>query len=205
MTWRGLFALLILCLLLAGAVVLERRDPERFMERLPASTTGQVAAAAPQAGGGGGPAGNTYRPPGDTAFQVIEERPLFAQDRLPFEKDSAQTDDGPAPPQSLTGLALTGIITGGGERIAIVQLNSPPRPGAESWSLRVGGDLRGWTVEEIGEDYMVLVNGASRHRMELVDDPARRPQQRQRQPAPNTPRRQQQQPAQPAQPVQPRK
>ncbi len=169
---RALGALLLLCLLLAGVVALEMRYPAALILLVGATAGGTPAAQG--AGPGGAAEPGPYRPPGEADFQVIERRPLFAPDRRPPEAGSGAVADGPAAPSSLDGLLLTGIIGAGEQRVAIVEPAGPPRPGSEALSLRVGDKLRGWTVEAIGEDRIVLVDGGQRFEMELIDDPARR-------------------------------
>lgn len=200
-TWRAVAALLLLCLLLGAAVMLERRHPEQAALRLQ-----DGAGGANQAGGGAagtGRDGGVYSPPGEAAFKAIDLRPLFAPDRRPPETEAAPAEAGPPLPESLDGLALTGIISAGGKRFAIVEPKGRAAPGAQNWSLRVGGELRGWTVDEIGEDRIVLVNGGVRHEMALVDDTARRGAPTQRQQPANAHRQQPRQPAPPLQPAAP--
>lgn len=169
---RGLGFLFLLCLLLAGAVAMETRYPDALVLQVQTSGGGTPARLDPEAASA--TEDGTYRPPGETAFLVIEERPLFAPDRRPPEAGTEPVDEGPPPPQGLDGLALTGIIRAGDEWVAIVEPTGPPRPGNEALSVRVGESLRGWTVEEILEDRMALVHGSQRFEMEMTEDPARR-------------------------------
>lgn len=178
---RGPGALLLLCLLLAGAVALEIRYPDSLILHVGAPTDG--VPAAPGTGVGGATEPGPYQPPGEADFQVIELRPLFAPDRRPPEAGTGPVEDGPAPPASLDGLVLTGIIGAGDQRVAIVEPAGPPRPGSEALSLRAGDELRGWTVEAIGDDRILLVNGTERFEMELVEDPARRRRTKRRPPS----------------------
>ena len=177
---RGLGALLLLCLLLAGAVAVESRYPAALI--LQVGTPGDGAPAAPGPGADGDAEPDPYRPPGETDFQVIELRPLFAPDRRPPEAGSGAQTDGPAAPSSLDGLVLTGIIGAGSEWVAIVEPAGPPRPGSEAVALHIGDNVRGWTVEAIAADRIVLVDGTLRFEMELTDDPARRRRGKARQP-----------------------
>jgi hypothetical protein len=178
---RGLGLLFLLCLLLAGAVAMETRYPDALVMQVWTSGDGTPTqpgpAVAPTSEDG------AYRPPGETAFRVIEERPLFAPTRRPPEVGSEPVEKGPPPPSGLDGLALTGIIRAGEEWVAIVEPAGPPRPGNEALSLGAGDTLRGWTVESILEDRMVLIHGTQRFEMELTDDPARRRRGQRRPPA----------------------
>ena len=177
-------ALLALCLLLASAVALEIQYPESLVMLV--GTPADGTSVAPGTGVGGAAEDGRYQPPGETDFQVIELRPLFDPDRRPLEAGAETAQDGQAPPASLDGLVLTGIIGAGAERVAIVEPAGPPRPGSEALSLRVGEELRGWTVEAIGEDHILLVNGPQRFEMELTDDPARRRHPKRRAPSAGT-------------------
>ena len=177
---RGIVALLLLCLLLAGAVALEVRNPDALVLRsgLPQGGTPIVAGG----GADGAPAPGTYRPPGEADFTVIESRPLFSPDRRPTDSEAPPGEDAPVTPAALDGLALTGIIGAGAERVAIIEPKGPPRPGAEALSLRVGDELRGWTLEAVEDDRILLVTETQKFYMEMVDDPARRRGTRRRQP-----------------------
>lgn len=177
---RGTGALLLLCLLLAGAVALEIRNPDKLVLLVGLPPGGTLITQGAGAGGESEP--GPYQPPGETAFEVIENRPLFAPDRRPPEAGSPAAANSPATPAALDGLVLTGIIGAGEDRIAIVEPAGPPRPGAESLSLRVGGELRGWTVEAIEADRILLVTGTQKYYMTLVDDPARRRRGKRRKP-----------------------
>jgi len=177
---RGPGALLLLCLLLAGAVALETRYPAALVLGVGSPADGTPAAPGAEADGAADP--GPYQPPGEDDFRIIELRPLFAPDRRPPEAGPAATADGPAAPAALDGLVLTGIIGAGEERVAIVEPAGPPRPGSEALSLHVGDLLRGWTVEAIEADRIVLVNGAQRFELEMTDDPARRRRGKARQP-----------------------
>jgi len=169
---RGLGLLVLLSLLLAGALALELQYPDAFVVRVRQPTGGTPVQLDPAANPSA--EDSTYRPPGQTAFRVIEERPLFAPDRQPPQEGAEPVEDGPPPPSGLDGLALTGVIRAGDEWVAIVEPTGPPRPGSEALSLQVGGTLRGWTVEDITGDRMVLVHGTQHFEMELIADPARR-------------------------------
>ncbi len=169
---RGLGALLLLCLLLAGALALEMRYPQALV--LSVALPGDAPVAGPEPGLGGTVEDGIYRPPGDADFAVIERRPLFSPMRRPPEAGNATAEEGPAPPAALDGLVLTGIIRAGDAWVAIVEPVGPPRPGNEALSLRVGETLRGWSVEQIGTDRLVLAHGAQRFEMALTDDPTRR-------------------------------
>jgi len=167
---RGLAALFLLCLLLASAVALAVRHPDSLVLRLQAPTDGTLADPGSAAGDGIGP--GPFRPPGANAFLVIEQRPLFAATRRPPETDTPEPD-GPEPAPLLEGLALTGIIGASGSRIAIVEGSS--RSGESPISLRVGDTIRGWTLEAIEEERIILVKGDERHVLELVLDRQRNP------------------------------
>ncbi|UCH75172.1 MAG: hypothetical protein JSU82_04830 [Rhodospirillales bacterium] len=169
---------MLFCLLLAGVVALEMRHPDSLVLVV---ETGGGAQGGPDSVADGQAEDGTYRPPGESVFQVIEERPLFSPDRLPREDAPVAVPEGPPPPSGLDGLMLTGIIHAGDAWVAIVEPTGPPRPGSEALSLQVGETLRGWTVEEILEDRMVLAHSDRRFEMVLTEDPTRR-RQRPRQP-----------------------
>jgi hypothetical protein len=177
---RGIAALLLLCLLLAGAVALEIRHPDALVLRAGLPQGGTLIV--PGGGADGGPEPGRYQPPGEADFTVIENRPLFAPDRRPTDSESPAGADAPVTPAALDGVALTGIIGAGADRVAIVEPKGPPRPGVEALSLRVGDELRGWTLEAIEDDRILLVTKTQKFYMEMVDDPARRRGTRKRRP-----------------------
>lgn len=172
---RGLAALFLLCLLLAGAVALAVRYPDSLVLRLRAPTDG--APTEPGSAAGDGARASPYSPPGEAAFAVIEHRPLFAPDRRPSEDEPEAVGNDLEGPASLDGLALTGIVGAGAQRIAIIEQARAVRGAQDDGkplSLRVGDDLRGWTVDAIAVDRIVLVKGTMRHELELSEDAARR-------------------------------
>lgn len=200
---RGLAALALLCLLLAGVVALEVWRPATFVSRMRSPVDGATLDS--RSGAEGSVETARYRPAGENAFAVIERRPLFAANRRPPEDEAPAPGDGSAPLSSLEGLVLTGIIGIGGERIAIVEPEVSTAQGEEPRVLRAGDVLRGWTVEAIEADRIFVANGTARRELELVDKLSRRQKAIPRRPnapgaaAPPTPR----QPAQPPSPGQP--
>lgn len=164
----------ILFLLLAngalGALVYrEMTNPQMFVRQL------QVGAVeAPATNSLGARQGSEAAPaiPGEAAFAVIANRPLFAPDRLPPETPQ-QTPAGPVSSQPPP-LIVTGIVRAGEDSIAIL-IDPSPRGRAEpGFVVRAGDSVQGWNVEAIfpEERKVVLVNGERRHELLLTEDNA---------------------------------
>lgn len=166
--------LFLLCLLLAGIVAVELWYPQALVHRL--QETDDETLLALDIRTGEKLPDSDYKPPGETAFSVIERRPLFMPTRRPPEGEPLAGENGLVPTTSLEGLILTGIVGFGEDRISIVEPRAAAKSGEGPLSLRAGDELRGWTVAAIEEDRIILVNGAARTELVFVDDAARRRQ-----------------------------
>jgi len=161
-----------LCLFLGAIVALELVLAEWLVVTPPAAGS-EGLAVLPVASGETGATGQ-YDPPPESMFLVIDSRPLFSPGRRPPEAAPVDTGGDSAPVTSLEGLVLTGIIGADNERVAIVEPIAAGARSDEPMSVRVGDKLRGWTVESIGSDRLVVTNGGARQELELVNDQGRR-------------------------------
>ncbi|GGF36513.1 hypothetical protein GCM10011611_48740 [Aliidongia dinghuensis] len=145
------------CVLLAAVIGAEwqtfGREPA---SPEPSRTTSPSAAPAP-------PSAATSLGPLE-AYAAVTQRPLFSQSRRPPASGDAALS---AVEQHFK---LTGILTSGPERIALV------RPENDRKLLRVheGETLGGWTVRSIASDRLVLTGSEGEAVLLLRDKPARR-------------------------------
>ncbi len=91
-------------------------------------------------------------------YNEVGERPLFFEGRRPppEEDEAAEVAEEPepepdAPPPKV---ALTGILILEGERYALVKRAD----GKGTERLKVGDEYESWTVDEIGEERLVMAN-----------------------------------------------
>jgi hypothetical protein len=90
------------------------------------------------------------------SLSAISQRPLFAPTRRPFEPEPpapppAQAPEPQAPPPNVT---LVGVVKDPRELQALLRL------GEKDFHVRIGDDLSGWTVSDIGARSLVLTLGA---------------------------------------------
>lgn len=114
-------------------------------------------------------------------FEVVVERPLFNEDRLPAEDEDAEGADEEmvetiteAPEVTLAGVVLTGD-----QQIAML-VNK-----GEALRLKVGMDVEGWVLESLEPRRAVLSNGSNSLELELplyVAPPPRTQRERERVP-----------------------
>lgn len=151
-----------------GALVYgELTNPDLFVRRM------QIGEAeAPPPSTVGARPGSEAAPsiPGEAAFAVISNRPLFAPDRLPPETPR-ETPSGPVSSQPPS-LIVTGIVGAGEESIAILTDPSVRGRSESGFVVRPGDTVQGWTVEAVlpEERKVVLVNGERRHELVMVED-----------------------------------
>ncbi len=165
---------LILLLLLVntafGAVIFaELTRPDLFVRRMGASGTEAPQNSAPQLRSQEDPG---VAMPGEAAFAVITQRPLFSPDRRPPQESAG----GSATPVSdkLPPLLLTGVVIADDDSVAIVEDGAPGRQNEPGQVVRLGDSIQGWTVEEILPDRIVLTRGEDREELRLVEDGAQR-------------------------------
>lgn len=184
---RALAALLLLvCMLGAGLLALQREYPDLMVRRLSLLGESPITQSPANAPGSGLPAAGqpNMPPPPESRFAVIALRPLFTPGRRPAEQPASPADTTAGGPPS--GLLVTGIVTAGADSIAIIE---PERPGPQAEAAlvaRIGDSVRGWTIEAIEPGLVVLVRDGTRHEMPLIDeDNPRRAAAPRRTPAPN--------------------
>lgn len=105
--------------------------------------------------------------PDRASLAVILERPVFSETRRPSGDTGRMRG-------TRADFALTGVVISASERSALVQ----PGDGGIIQRLKVGDDVGGWILEEIGLDRIKVRRGADEAEM-LIDYAA---------PAPPTPR-----------------
>ena len=95
-------------------------------------------------------------------YSEVGERPLFFEGRRPppDQPDEGEVAEEPeaepdAPPPKV---ALTGILILEGERYALVKRAD----GKGTERLRVGDEYESWTVDEIGEERLVMANNGQK-------------------------------------------
>jgi hypothetical protein len=165
---RTTLILAILCVVLLTVAVAEWRFPVAANEADPPDTGGSQAAV-PQAGAA--QASGRINIPPLAHFSELVERPLFRQDRRPFVAEAR-----PAPKRnpgvlaSQLKLVLTGVImTPSGETAVVKDLVTH-----KTNHVKVGQTIKGWTLDKLESDKIVLKKGASTHEI-ILRDPARRP------------------------------
>lgn len=152
-------------LLLAGLILLEIRDPDRFVRR-----TSIPAGAVVPADSGATPATPRLAPvaTGEAAFAAITTRPLFSPTRRPSE-DATGSPTGPVS-SDLSGYAVTGIVTSADGGVAILE-KSGGAPGQEPGLVVHPGDtIEGWAVNEIHEDRIAVTKDGERQELMLRKD-----------------------------------
>lgn len=166
-----LLPVLVLLLLangaLGAAVYGEITNPQMFVRHLQIGTVSAPDTDSLVARPGADPA---LAIPGEAAFAVISNRPLFSPDRLPPETP-LQTPAGPISNQ-LPPVVVTGIVGAGEDSIAILTDPSPKGRSEPGYVVRAGDTVLGWNVEAIvPEDRkVVLAKGDERHDLFLVED-----------------------------------
>lgn len=106
----------------------------------------------------------------DVFYAAITERPLFAPTRRPVDNATPAAVVTQAPEPAVTApvltpptdLKLSGILGGGTNRSAFVARED----GSGEW-LRVDTKIEGWTITEIGPEWIVLSAGDDTFRLEL--------------------------------------
>lgn len=166
-TLPAILFLLLVNGLLGGLVYSEMSNPELFVRQM--QVVGTVAPSeTAQPARAGAPAVPTM--PGEAAFSVISERPLFSTERRPPEVTQTPPS-GPVSPQAPP-FVVIGIVGAGEDSVAILKDISPGAQREPGQVVRAGDTVEGWTVDAIlpAEGKVVLVNGERRHELELVDD-----------------------------------
>jgi len=103
-------------------------------------------------------------PPVDRYSEFVE-RPLFSSTRRPFQpSDKTPLDPSGAATASNFDLELSGITLSGTQKLALIKTK---RDNAQHRVGR-GEEFRGWTLEEVLADKVVMINGAQSHELALV-------------------------------------
>ena len=121
------------------------------------------------------------RPLGDSqSYEVISQRPLFVEGRRPSEEAEQQA---PAPEQAgaVEGLDFSAVLITPRQRVAWVKDAAT----GELLRLEPGKKLRGWTVQEVQPERLLLTDGDKKSELELREflkqpvapPPPARPQQ----------------------------
>ncbi|HEY1630512.1 MAG TPA: hypothetical protein VGF56_04315 [Rhizomicrobium sp.] len=97
----------------------------------------------------------SFLPPPVSAFDDINDRPLFLPSRKPIAAPVAAAGSAPAGPPPLPQVALVGVLLDGQNSVAEVKLNGA----AFSQAMRVGDVLGGWQIGGIGPDHISLRSG----------------------------------------------
>ena len=106
------------------------------------------------------PLPTAFIPPPQSAFDAINERPIFSPERKPFAPDTVAGPSAAATPPSV---ALVGVILDGTTGMALIRSAASPLETAFS----VGQTIEGWAVSEIDADKIVLTSGGARDEIKL--------------------------------------
>ncbi|NWG13163.1 MAG: hypothetical protein HXY20_06475 [Acidobacteria bacterium] len=107
-------------------------------------------------------------------FQIIPAQNLFAESRSREDKtDTSQVQE--APPLTVKPV-LVGVTLVGSQRLALIVDPSVSGPGRKTQTKRPGDSYQGYIITDIGENRMVLENGARREVIPLYDG-SKRPTQ----------------------------
>lgn len=159
---RLTLVLLILCAGLGSLTWLGLRPPPGGPA--PDAERSMAPAAAPEAADP-----SSYQLPPLEAYGSVLERPLFREDRRPAPP-AAEPASAPAvaaapsaaePERHLT---LVGVVTADPERFAFLRTAA-----GEVLKLHAGEELRGWTLEDIREDRVVLRSAAHGEQQLMMD------------------------------------
>ncbi|THD12333.1 hypothetical protein B1808_13450 [Pseudofulvimonas gallinarii] len=101
--------------------------------------------------------------PGLDVFDDIVNRPLFADDRRPHAKETAQEPEAPveAPPAVALNVALTGIIHTPGTRVVLVRDNMTGRSLNLTENMPLPGEQGAWIVKSIEPRRVVFQESGS--------------------------------------------
>lgn len=106
-------------------------------------------------------------------YAAITERPLFAPTRRPVDRSSEPAPEVIGTPEPVaivpsiqppTDLQLSGILGDGLNRSAFVA-----RVDESGEWLRLGAEIDGWTITEIGPEWIILTAGEDIFRLELFE------------------------------------
>jgi general secretion pathway protein N len=95
-----------------------------------------------------------FVPPPLTTFAVIDQRPLFNEDRRPAPIEATAATD--APPQVPLNIQLTGVIVTPDTRIALITDKTRNQPLSLKVGMPLEGDQGAWTLVEISPRSVVF-------------------------------------------------
>jgi hypothetical protein len=154
-SWLALLALALGALVVWQSRQAPQPPPTRAAQETPVPAVADSALAA------------DVSPPPLMELTETVERPLFAVARRPEQepveptsKPEAEKVATPTPPPALR---LSAVIIEPDRRQALLI----PRDGGAAVRVPQGGEVQGWTLNEVREDAVVLIRGASRHELEL--------------------------------------
>jgi hypothetical protein len=155
--------LLVLCnLALATLVVLRLVYPAATLSALHFGNPSSLPSAAP-------PTAKPIQIASAQSYAAIADRPLFIETRR-MPKDEPPPAAAPSevavslgPASALDGLTLSGIVMSGGTRVALVKAATGESPPA----LKEGDEFRGWHVEKIEAEAVVLTAQGEEKRIEF--------------------------------------
>ncbi len=107
-------------------------------------------------------------------FQVIPAQNLFSESRARDDKTEAAPVQ-EAPPLTVKPV-LVGVTLVGSQRMALIVDPSASGPGRKTQTKRPGDSYQGYIITDVGEDRMILENGARREVIPLYDG-SKRPTQ----------------------------
>ncbi len=99
-------------------------------------------------------------------LSATRERPLFIPGRRPPSVKVEPNAPAPITEDETLPFQLTGTVLGPDYRVAILRQNGTP----EELRLRVGETIKGWTIEEVGDQYVVVRGHGKRVRAWLFDE-----------------------------------
>ncbi len=89
-----------------------------------------------------------FKLPAETEFAVVDERPLFNEDRKPTPDQPAEAVADTPPPAALN-INLTGTVRSPGVSLVMIQDKSKNKSFALKEGMPLPGDLSAWTLEKV--------------------------------------------------------
>jgi hypothetical protein len=153
-----------LMLLLGANLLLAALAYSRYEQGTPATTESPVSAAVATRDKAFAP---LPKPASPVLAQFTEtlERPLFSADRRPMQAvEIAPPTAKPIAQHSAAQLTLLGVILTPDRSEALLRWNGSSEP----QRLALNESINGWTLDEIGADYVVLLRGDERSKASLL-------------------------------------
>jgi hypothetical protein len=99
-------------------------------------------------------------------LRAARERPLFAPSRRPPKVQVQEQAPLPVTEDNTLPFQLTGIVLGRDYRVAILRQTGQP----EELRLQTAETIAGWTIDEIGDRYVIMRGKGKRVRVWLYDE-----------------------------------